>query len=113
MIICELEFEKPDPKNPDYSLLEVDYYAWIPKNNHIVSHRLSLRKNLKTGKFEVYRFFYTRRIEEVAFEGSFEEALKFADAEYEKWHGKKESDKVCQHRYPYKSLSCKAQKQDN
>ena len=29
MIVCEYEFERPDPKNPSYSLVEVDIYGFI------------------------------------------------------------------------------------
>jgi len=70
----------------------------------------------------VYRRYYERRtivapsmiiltgddtgIEEVVFQGDFEGALKFADTEYEKFHGKKEPDSVCEHRYPHKALTC-------
>jgi len=65
MIICEAEFETPDPKNPDFSMTEVDYYAWIPYDMatpETPNHRLSLRKNLKTGEYELYRRLFQRRI---------------------------------------------------
>ena len=29
MIVCEYEFDRPDPKNPSYSLVEVDFYGWF------------------------------------------------------------------------------------
>lgn len=123
MYICELSFDKPDPKNPYYSLDEVDYYAWVPALMGIDNHRLSLRKNLITGEFEVYRRFYQRRLvaphpniigvvshdtglEEIAFRGTFEEALRFADKEYYKYHGEREPDKPCKHIYPEKSSLC-------
>ena len=57
MKICEYEFEREDPNNKGYSLTEVDTYAWIPERMGIQSHRLSLRKNLTTGRFEVYRHY--------------------------------------------------------
>jgi len=117
MYICELMFDRPDENNPNYSQHEVDYYAWIPANVELPNHRLSLRKNLETGFFEVYRRFFRRLVtltpnfiyatgddtglEEVAFEGSFEDALEFANNEYERWHGKEhDRDKACQHKYP-------------
>jgi len=122
MTICELMFNAPDPENPDYSLHEVDYFAWVPAGSPVPNHRLSLRKNLINGAFEVYRRYYERRtivtpsmtiltsddtgMEEVVFSGGFEEALRFADAEYEKFHGKKEPDKPCRHSYPQKALTC-------
>jgi hypothetical protein len=123
MIICELEFNTPDPENPKYSLAEVDYYAWIPAGSGFPNHRLSLRKNLETGEFEVYRAWEEKRLvsrgtltmiqnvetgsEEVAFSSkSLEEAIKFADNEYHKFHGEKMKDEMCQHKYPVKAIGC-------
>ena len=107
IIICEYGFNKPDPKNPQYSLREVDFYNFIPydsqKKYGIESHRLSLRKNLATGKFEIYRFFYENEKEETIFTGNLEECLKFAHKEWMKYWGhlgKREPDKVCKHKYP-------------
>ena len=40
------EFEQPDPVNPDYSHVEYDLYA---------STGLSIRKNLKTGYYEIFK----------------------------------------------------------
>ncbi|MBA7505083.1 hypothetical protein ES706_03746 [subsurface metagenome] len=129
MFICEFEFDQPDTENPDYSMPEVDYYAWTPldkqRETGVPNHRLSLRKNLVTGKFEVYRRFFhpvamadLRRgiavatgvdtgTERVAFEGGFLEALRFADNEWKRFHGGgKEPDEPCQHRYPEKATFC-------
>ena len=124
MLICELCFDRPDRGNPKYSQHETDYYAWIPTNRAVPNHRLSLRKNLVSGKFEVYRRFFQRRVvvtadfilatgddiglEGVAFEGRFEDALRFADSEYVRWHGSEghDFDKPCEHSYPNIALSC-------
>lgn len=122
MLICELMFDRPDQDNPKYSQHEVDYYAWIPANAQVPNHRLSLRKNLETGFFEVYRRFFQRRVvvapnligvtgddtglEEIAFEGEFEDALEFANNEYKRWHGDNEPDKPCQHHYPNQAFTC-------
>jgi hypothetical protein len=107
MIICELGFEDKDAKNPEYSMREVDFYSHIPYDfimKGFKNHRLSLRKNLKLNKFEVYRFFHDSKKEEVAFSGSFEDALKFANNEWNKFWGflgKKELDIACQHKPPF------------
>ena len=126
MIICEKEFERPDRDNPNYSMCEVDYYAWIPQGSDLQNHRLSLRKNLRTGEFEVYRCFSETRLvsrkgltvitgddtgqEEIAFKSkNLGEAIYFADGEWNKYHGQeapKEPDKVCQHKYPVKAMFC-------
>lgn len=42
--ICEHEFNRPDPNNPDYSLVEYDLYA---------KTGLTIRKNLKTNEYEI------------------------------------------------------------
>lgn len=68
MIICEAEFNQPDPKTPKYSMTEVDFYSHIPPTAplgtpfNMRNHRLSLRKNLETGQFEVYRCFMQRSL---------------------------------------------------
>ena len=118
MIICELGFKEPDAKRPEYSIREVDYYGFVPFDSQrkfgIESHRLSLRKNLKTGLFEVYRYYPRTRKEEVVFAGKFEDALKFADGQWNKYWGhlgKKEPDKPCTHRYPFIDIFCPKIKQ--
>lgn len=108
IVICELGFRYPDPKNPKYSRREVDFYMWVPvtarKKYHIGNHRLSLRKNLITGEFEVYRYFYEDGKEEVAFSGDFEGALEFAGREWNRYFGlagwRRVPDKPCQHEPP-------------
>jgi hypothetical protein len=106
MIICELGFEDEDINHLGYSMREVDYYSHIPYDlvmKGYKQHRLSLRKNIKENKFEVYRFFHDSEKEEVAFSGSFNDALRFADKEWNKFWGhlgKKEPDEPCQHKYP-------------
>ena len=45
MILSEKEFNKPDPRNPDYSLVQYDLAVRLG---------LSLRKNLKENKFEIF-----------------------------------------------------------
>jgi len=106
MIICEYGFDTPDPDNPEFSLREVDFYAWIPRSfwDNVKNHRLNLRKNLKTGLFQVYRHYHSGG-DEVVFEGSFEEALRFANNEWNKflagWAGKlREPDVPCKHKPP-------------
>lgn len=126
MIICEYEFNRPDSKTPDYSMCEVDSYAWIPAGSDMPNHRLSLRKNLKTGEYEVYRHYYEQHLisrgpatvivgkdtgqEEIAFKSKdLGEAIRFADGQYRKYHGDEEkADQVCQHKHPVRSSLCNA-----
>jgi hypothetical protein len=107
MIICELGFNDKDAKNPKYSFREVDIYALVPypmqRKYGVRSHRLSLRKNLETNQFEIYRFYYETQTEEVIFSGSFKNALEFANRQWNKYWGhigKREPDIPCQHKPP-------------
>ena len=148
MIICESEFESPDPALPDYSMCEVDYYAWIPaeaqrsmeygttdgrtwSKEATPNHGLSLRKNLKSGEYEVFRRFardedaakcqnwslastgggfggvQIYRVEVICHSPDLGLAIGAASAEYMKFHGNKSSDKVCEHKRPIRAMSCK------
>jgi len=137
LIICSSQFDHPDPENPNYSMDEVDYYSWIPSDKQTVripNHRLSLRKNLVSSQYEVYRKYYETPQslvfrgkdftmvttgkesidEEVVFKGSLEEAIRFADNEWHRYHGEgKERDEVCQHKYPKRSLGCRVQPEES
>ncbi|TLX65901.1 MAG: hypothetical protein E6L03_10505 [Thaumarchaeota archaeon] len=133
MIVCEKEFERPDPQDANYSMAECDIYAWIPADkvalSGMQSHRLSLRKNLKTGEFEVYRLYNQEHIikqgslaivtydvqsgkpVEIAFSSKdFIKALDFCNEEWDKWHYKegehRNKDVPCEHEYPQRSMLC-------
>ncbi|MCF3652976.1 MAG: hypothetical protein L2C94_002220 [Aigarchaeota archaeon] len=116
MIVCEYEFEKPDTRNPRYSLVEADVYGWIPEEfwDEIRDHRLSLRKSLKMGKFELYRYYYADGSEELIFTGSLEECLRRAEAEWKRFHygwaGVVPEFKPCRHRPPDISSLCPMQR---
>jgi len=96
VIIYERDFDAEDPQNQGYSLREVDYYAWIPAHfrKAIKDHRLSLRKNLRTGKFELYRKYYMDGREEVIFQDDLEHCLEAAHAEATFFHGPRERDQI-------------------
>lgn len=126
MIVCERDFESPDHADPRYSLAEVDMYAWVPAGSGARNHRLSLRRNLVTGEFEVYRRYVTRVAgqfagavivtnvddgdEEVAFTGSLEGALQFGNREWNAFHAtddhEREEDRACEHGGPSRAYSC-------
>lgn len=128
MIICESEFRQPDPKNPKYAMREIDYYSHLPYDADFPQHRLSLRKNLETGEYEIYRRYSKTRLvsrkaltmitqddmgtEEVAFSGTLQEAIDFATKETDKFWVKvfgeeRQKDRVCQHTPPVKATFCK------
>lgn len=129
IIVCEFEFDKPNPQNPKYALHQVDYYAWIPADSGYPNHRLTLRKNLETGEYEVYRQFVQATLttrkqalfilshndleaqDDVAFhDKDLGAAVRFASGEYKRFHGDDMNDQICQHERPVKSFWCRGKK---
>jgi hypothetical protein len=99
MRICEYEFETEDPNHAGYSFVEVDRYSWIPKGRGIQSHRLSLRKNLTTGEFEVYRSYTSAEGQknEVIYSGNLQGAVDITNEENKKYFNANDTDVVCDH----------------
>jgi len=109
--VCEYEFSRPDLRNPKYACTEIDLYAHILEDwkQPDFNHRLSIRKNLETQEFEVYRFFLRSRKEEVVFSSkSLEEVVDFGNNEIRKYREHEGWLKVCKHKWPEKGLFCKA-----
>jgi len=135
--ICEYSFVTEDPTIPGYSSLEVDFYAWTPQKFHsqIPDHRLSLMKNLTTGKYEFHRVYMKTLIgvlrglgivvtqkqagyTEVAYKTeNLQEAIDWGNQECKRFHyepGAEHSpslfiswdNKVCQHEPPHMSSFC-------
>ena len=108
MAVCAWDFDEwgPRPEDPDHSRWEWSFYSGIPcekETQKIPNHRLSLRKNLGNGMFEVYRH-YEKRVtkklegavldtsvdlhrEDVIFEGEFLGAVEFGNSEVLRYHG--------------------------
>lgn len=127
--ICEKDFDTEDPNKKGYSMHEVDYFAWIPVDfrKTTPNHRMSLRKNLTTGKWEIYRFMWTNPsttitsniiIETVGFKGyetviysgdTLSEAMSYAYGEYIKYHGSREPDEICTHGKSNNDWMCRYQ----
>jgi hypothetical protein len=107
MIICELAFNEPDPKTPEYSLYEIELYSYIPyvsqQKHNMKNHSLTLRKNLRTNMFELVRHYPDTDTEELVYTGSFEEALAYANKQFNKyWSGLGQANpyKPCRHKPP-------------
>ena len=101
----EERFLKPDPRNPDYSLLEYDLYNY---NGHELEslatrYRESIRKNLKTGKYEVFRHhFFKMNDDNTIMEDGWDEII----AEFETFkdaleYGERNADKAWNGGYGY------------
>ena len=112
MIVCPNEFDQQDPKDPDISLIEVDFYAGIPPSPAVRDHRLSLRKRFfppgfGPAMFELYRHFHDTG-EDIAIERSLSLAklLRRAHCEYERFHGVSAPDRVCIHQPPCRAFTC-------
>lgn len=59
--LSEKEFDTPDSDNPRYSLPEYDFYGHLPARclkEGEQNHRLSLRKDLKTGLYQIYAHYW-------------------------------------------------------
>jgi len=95
MIIKSKDFDKG---KDGYSVLEVDWYTHIPYDNvtgAVENHRLSLRKNMKTGKYEVYKHYFHKNTNEVVFESeSLRDAVYKANEIMEKYWHRKYDDEV-------------------
>lgn len=100
MIIRAEDFEFEDPKHKGYSMDEVDYYAWIPRpfiELGIRNHRLTLRKNLNDGVYEIVRHYVGlpdsgEKDDVIFYSGSLSEAGRFAEIERARFHGSHEPD---------------------
>jgi hypothetical protein len=113
MIICEFEFDEPDRDCPKYSMMEVDYYGHVPADADLENHRLSLRKNLETGRYEVYRFFQKEGRSVVAYSSrSLRRAIEWACEERKRVWGIDVVDTVCRHKPPHRSFWCPRQESD-
>ena len=132
MIICETEFQVPDPNDPEIALTEVDYYAWIPPTPECPNHRLSLRFRFATGQYELYRKYVTTRVaavvvpqggviigvqhkadgdKEVVFaDADLGKAIDFARDQVKKFHGYESKDQVCTHEGRGRAFGCKVTK---
>jgi len=108
MFICETEFEQPDPKDPDYSLVEIDYYSHIPYGSNFPQHRLTLRRNMRTGEYEIIRVYHEKQVE-VAFKSKiFRKVLEWANGEVRRFWGQdREPDKPCEHKPPNLYHGCR------
>jgi hypothetical protein len=128
MIVCETYFEDPDPKRPSYSAAELDFYSHTPFDTRekVPNHRLSLRKNLRTGQYEAFRVYLNpttllslKGLTVIAEEEgkivqilhctfSLQAALDFCNAQStEFWHDMGDKDELCQHRPPKVAMHCK------
>ena len=129
MYVCAIRFEEPDPDDPDYSLLEVQFYAWTARRSQraegIPEHGLYLRKNLKIGKYELVREYdgpvsfrcdeqprmlthvEAGEVLEVVYTGNLHETLRAGDAEYARIFGRRDlDDGMCVHKWPYRDELC-------
>ena len=107
MIICEHRFEEEDPRNLGFSMLEIDIYTSVKRDAYVLPHRLSLRKNISRGEFELYRFyFYTGQTSVQFRDKDLQRVLDHANAEAYTWSGIREPDKVCLHKGEQKDRLC-------
>lgn len=102
MIVCEGEFTTPDPKHPETSQHEVDFYQ-------SGDHRLSLRLRYEPRQFEIYKRFYRDMTEHIVWANAdLQLALDAGGSEWgRRFSDDRRVDKACQHVRPVKAESCK------
>lgn len=100
-IVCESEFTTPDPKHPETSQHEIDFYQGS-------SHRLSLRLRYDPRHFEVYSKMYADNAEAILI--ACPDLQLSLDAGGKEWRRRfardREKDHACEHVYPVKAESC-------
>ena len=104
MVICEERFKNPDMSNPNYSMLEVDVWG-------SGDPRCTLRKNLKTQKYELYKYYYNKKELIVVFKSeNLQECLNQACLEWNNNFNldnfKRIPDRVCFHQVGQCDLMC-------
>jgi len=114
MIICEYGFDIPDKKNPTYSNVEDDFYRWIPAEFRKTEedHMLTLRKNLKTGEFELLKNLFVSNTQSIILKTKdLQEVLNKANELWNYYHSKwakerREPDIACKHKVGEMSDFC-------
>jgi hypothetical protein len=107
--VCETEFDSPDKASPGYSACEFDVYGHVSGKWHgkVRRHRLTIRKNLAAGKFELIHHYYDVDTDEVIFASpSFKEAIEKANDEYETYWDNPDRLSICKHEEPNKAIGC-------
>jgi len=131
LYLCEDRFKRKALTIPGYSSLEIDFYSWIPNKFHreFPNHRLSLMKNLLTGKYELHRVYMGYSIKglrgwgidvtqrqggftEVAYQTeNLQDALDFGNREINQFHPEPEGelgyDRMCLHVPPHVDIRCR------
>lgn len=95
VIICETGFETEDKNNLGYSMLELDFYMFNPERirRPELDHRLTMRKNLKSNKYELYRFYFSsKRLETIFVSNNLQDVLNKANIQCNKVHKLFEND---------------------
>lgn len=110
--ICESEFGTPDAKSPGYSHCEFDVYGHVSGKWHdkVRRHRLTIRKNLSAGKFELVRHYYDNETDEVILASErFRDVVEMANDEYETYWDRADRIVICKHDEPTKASGCQVQ----
>lgn len=88
MLVCELDrnwnVRDVYHQKPDYSLLELDIFSHT-RGKANPDFRLSVRKNIETGQFELYRDYHSSAEEEVVLKGSFKNVIDAANEQWSHW----------------------------
>ena len=130
--VCGNEFTTPDGVTPNYSLVEIDLFAFIPAGYYQrkgitpqdePSFNLSLRKNLLTNHYEIFQW---HRADDESTKKVMYATLNLKTAilrATKLWHkywdnlgDTPNSDftlKLCKHKYPHRSITCRENTEKN
>lgn len=113
MYHCEYGFMIPDPSNQNYSMKEPDFYQWIPPRfqKKEENHRLSLRKNLITNEYELYKYYHRSKRKIIVFKSkdlreTIDKSNEIWNFYHSSWSNDKKEDKICLHTAPEKDIGC-------
>jgi hypothetical protein len=114
MIVCEFDpgWTHADPDDPRIGLMEVDVYANDFSAPPSENHRLSIRRVMADGSFELYRHYHFKRPDQVVVRGSLHVVLRAAQDAWmgSSWGkaGTRTPDEICDHvpGSPGRSRSC-------
>ena len=138
--LCESEFEFADHDNPKYSQMEADVFAFIPNGYYLKKQKearkqhkdpkfiaqirtkepsfsLSVRKNLETGEYELFKWHQYEDSDKAVVLASknIEEVFKKATEMWHYYWDDLDDDipnstfafLVCKHEYPAKAIGCR------
>jgi len=100
LIVCEHDFTRPSPLEPDYSMKRHYFYTYVlveKRREGTENHRLFLIKNLKTDEYELDQ--HPRIWEPLFKDKDLKKVLEVGNTTRRKFWPDKEDDTICTHEH--------------